>query len=131
MADRIRSEAAGEAAGRAERIGEHALAVLEERDMSPEAMRALALQTRDRMISGVVVVGSINDGKGALVAAVSADLVAKGLSAAELISPAARLLGGGGSRDPELAQAGGPNGTALPDALDLAREAAGSALREL
>ncbi len=131
MADRIRSEAAGEAAGNAERIGEHALAVLEERDMSPEAMRALALQTRDRMSSGIVVVGSINDGKGALVAAVSADLVAKGLSAAELISPAARLLGGGGSRDPELAQAGGPNGAALPDALDLVRQSAGSSLREL
>jgi len=131
LADRIRSEAAGEAAGSAERVGEYALSVLDQRDMSPDAMRALALQTRDRLGSGVVVVGSVNDGKGALVAAVSRDLVAAGLSAAELISPAARLLGGGGSRDPELAQAGGPNGSAMADALDLARESAAGALRGL
>ena len=131
MADRMRSEAAGEAAGAAERVGEYAYAVLEHRDMPPDAMRALALQTRDRIGSGIVVVGSVNDGKGALVAAVSSDLVGKGLSAAELLAPAARVLGGGGSRDPELAQAGGPNGEGLREALEIARDAVVGALGEI
>jgi alanyl-tRNA synthetase len=123
VTDRMRSEASAEAAGAAEKIGEYSFSVLEHRDMAPDAMRALALQTRDRLVSGVVVVGSVNQGKGALVAAVSADLVGKGLSASELLAPAARVLGGGGSRDPELAQAGGPEGEALSEALDLVREA--------
>jgi alanyl-tRNA synthetase len=96
--------------------------------MLPDAMRALALQIRDRLGPGVAIVGSVNDGKGALVAAVSKDLVDRGVSAAELIAPAARALGGGGSRDPELAQAGGPNGGGMSEALDLAREAVGSTL---
>ena len=99
--------------------------------MPPDAMRALALQTRDRIGSGIVVVGSVNDGKGALVAAVSSDLVGKGLSAAELLAPAARVLGGGGSRDPELAQAGGPNGEGLREALEIARDAVVGALGEI
>jgi alanyl-tRNA synthetase len=128
MADRMRSEAAGEAAGAAERIGDYSFTILEHQGMHPDAMRALALQIRDRLGAGVAIVGSVNDGKGALVAAVSKDLVNRGVSAAELIAPAARTLGGGGSRDPELAQAGGPNGGAMSEALDLAREAVGSTL---
>ncbi|MFW2340800.1 MAG: DHHA1 domain-containing protein, partial [Acidimicrobiia bacterium] len=102
--------------------------ILDRRDVAPDAMRALALETRDRLTSGIAVVGSVNEGKGALVAAVSKDLVSAGVSAAELIAPAARVLGGGGSRDPELAQAGGPRGDGLAEALDIARQAVESAL---
>ncbi|MDF1597652.1 MAG: alanine--tRNA ligase [Acidimicrobiia bacterium] len=131
MADRVRSDLAGDAAAAAEKVGDAAFVVLDHRDMPPDAMRALAIQARDRLGSGVVIVGSVNEGKGALVAAVSSDLVARGLSAAELIAPAARLLGGGGSRDPELAQAGGPAGKSMPASLDLVRETVGKALRGL
>ena len=62
-------------------------------------------------------------------AAVTRDLVAAGLSAAGVLGPAARLLGGGSSRDPELAQAGGPHGDRLGEALEAAREAGREALR--
>jgi alanyl-tRNA synthetase len=128
MADRLRSEAAGEAAASASKVGDHAYVILDRQDLAPDAMRALALETRDRLTSGIAVVGSVNEGKGALVAAVSKDLVTAGVSAAELIAPAARVLGGGGSRDPELAQAGGPRGDGLAEALDIARQAIESAL---
>ncbi len=70
--------------------------------------------------------GAVNAGKGALLAIVSKDL--GGISAAELISAAARMLGGGGSKDPEMAQAGGPRGERLGEALDEATEAARRAL---
>jgi alanyl-tRNA synthetase len=70
----------------------------------------------------VVVVGSIVAGKGSLVTVVTKDLVAAGVSAAEIISDAAIELGGGGSRDPELAQAGGPHGDRLDDGLERARD---------
>jgi len=97
-------------------------------DLGVDGLRALAYQLRDRLGSGIGVVGSTQSGKGALVAFVSADLVAGGLSAAEIIRPAAQVLGGGGSRDPELAQAGGPRGDRLEDALAEARAAAQGAL---
>jgi len=38
-------------------------------------------------------------------------------------------MGGGGSRDPELSQAGGPQGDQLPEALEAAVEAGTAALR--
>ena len=55
----------------------------------------------------------------------------RGISAGELIAPAARKMGGGGSRDPELAQAGGPNGAEMASALDMARSEAEQALAAL
>jgi alanyl-tRNA synthetase len=63
-------------------------------------------------------------GKGSLVGVVTKDLVDAGVSAAAIISDAATELGGGGSRDPELAQAGGPHGDRLDDALERARDSA-------
>jgi alanyl-tRNA synthetase len=102
-----------------------------ERDRVPVGqLRGLALTLRDHLGEGIVVLGSTHEGKGALVGIVSKDLVAQGLSASELILPGARVLGGGGSRDPELAQAGGPHGEHLAQALDAVREAAGRALSE-
>ena len=98
-------------------------------ELVPDQLRQLATAIRDRISRGVVVLGSTNAGKGALVAAVSKDLVDAGISAAELITDAARQMGGGGSRDPELAQAGGPKGDQLEAAIDLAREAVGRTLR--
>jgi alanyl-tRNA synthetase len=75
-----------------------------------------------------VILGTERDGKAGLVAAAGRDLVAGGLSAAAILGPAARLLGGGSSRDPELAQAGGPHGDRLEEALEAARAAGREAL---
>ena len=77
------------------------------------------------------MLGATNGGKGALIGFVSEDLVSAGLSAGELIAPAARVLGGGGSRDPELAQAGGPNGSEIDAALEQARATSREALLAL
>jgi hypothetical protein len=51
------------------------------------------------------------------------------VSAATIAGGAAREVGGGGSRDPELAQAGGPRGEALSDALETARRLGREALK--
>ena len=97
-------------------------------DLSGDALRALAFQVRDRLSSGIGVLGSSSEGKGAIIAFVSDDLVEAGVSAGDVIAGAARTLGGGGSRDPRLAQAGGPQGDRIDDALDEARVAAQEAL---
>jgi alanyl-tRNA synthetase len=125
---RRRSELAAELADDAEERGDARTIVASAGEMAPEQLRQLALGVRDRLGSGVVVLGSTSNGKGALVAVVTADMLERGVSAADLVAPAARVLGGGGSRDPELSQAGGPHGDRLDAALDIAREEVGRAL---
>ncbi len=131
VGQKARSEVAADIAESSEPINDTFLAVAAVGEMPPDQLRVLALQVRDRIKRGVVVLGCTHAGKGALIGAVTGDLVASGVSAAELILPAARVLGGGGSRDPELAQAGGPKGDHLPEALDAAREAAAQTLAEV
>jgi alanyl-tRNA synthetase len=114
----------------ATKVGEHFLVVEEPAGLSPEQLRLLALSVRDRLPSAVVILGSSTDGKGSLVGAVTAGLVSGGVSAADLIGVGARLLGGGGSRDPALAQAGGPHGERLSEALEQVQEAAAAALAQ-
>ncbi len=94
-------------------------------------LRALAFQVRDRLGSGIGIIGSATDGKGAIVAFVSKNLVDAGLVAGEIAAAGARVLGGGGSRDPELAQAGGPNGAEIEAAVAAAAAAAQEALANL
>ena len=127
-----RGELAAELAASPTKIGEASLVVAGAGDLDANSLRQLALGIRDRLGGrSVVVVGSENAGKGVLIGLISKDLVAAGLSAADVIADAARELGGGGSRDPELAQAGGQHGERLPQALELAREAAERALGSL
>jgi alanyl-tRNA synthetase len=113
-----RGDIAAELAGEASRSGDVRYLVAPADGLNGNELRHLALGIRDRLGEpSVVVVGSVFSGKGALVGLVSKDLVTAGLSAAELIRPGASALGGGGSPDPELAQAGGPNGERLGTAL--------------
>ena len=128
LRQRDRDNLASHLAAEADQVGDQRLVVSAQPGLEPEQLRLLAMAIRDRIKSGVVVVGSDFGGKGALVGAVSADLVEAGVSAAALIGGGARIMGGGGSRDPALAQAGGPNGSELARALEAVAEAATSAL---
>jgi alanyl-tRNA synthetase len=119
---RDRAQVAARLAGAKERVGDTDLVVAPWPDLNPEQLRQLATEVRRLLGRGVVVLGSTHNGKGALVAAVSPDLAAEGTTAGELTAAGAAILGGGGSRDPELAQAGGPRGDQLPAALDAIRE---------
>ena len=65
----------------------------------------------------VTVLGSVRDGKVTLIGSVSKDLVAKGLSAVEIIKSAAAAVEGGGGGRPDMAQAGGKNPAGLDKAL--------------
>jgi alanyl-tRNA synthetase len=127
---RARSGTAATLAESAEEIGMARLVVAARSGLSPDELRALAIQVRDQLRRGLVVLGAERDGKASLVAAATRDLVGTGLSAAQVLTGAARLLGGGSSRDPELAQAGGPHGERLADALEAARADARASLGE-
>ena len=65
----------------------------------------------------MVAVGSQTEGKGSIVVAVTTDLTDR-LNAVEYVKVAAEAMGGkGGGGRPDMAQAGGPDGHRLPDAI--------------
>jgi alanyl-tRNA synthetase len=71
---------------------------------------------RERLGSGVIVLGAVRDGKVSLVSAVTKDLTGR-LHAGKLIQEVARAVDGGGGGRADLAQAGGKNPAALDRAL--------------
>ncbi|MDQ7030034.1 MAG: alanine--tRNA ligase [Ardenticatenia bacterium] len=85
--------------------------------LGTEHLRDLADLVRDRLGSGVAVLGTVSDGKPLLVAAVTPDLAERGLHAGHLAKHVAQLMGGGGGGRPTMAQAGGRDATKLPEAL--------------
>jgi alanyl-tRNA synthetase len=84
---------------------------------SMEVLREMTDWSRDRLGSGVVVLGTVLGERPALVAAVTPDLVKQGVDAAKLVREIARIVGGGGGGKPTLAQAGGRDPDRLDDAL--------------
>jgi len=84
---------------------------------SMEVLREMTDWFRDRLDSGVVVLGAVLDERPALVAAVTPDLVERGADAARLVRDMARIVGGGGGGKPTLAQAGGRDPSRLDEAL--------------
>ncbi len=80
--------------------------------------RGLADQYRDRLKSGVVVVWGEKDGKGLVLVAATKDLVAKGLSAGDLVREVAQETGGSGGGKADLAQAGGADPSLLAAAVE-------------
>ena len=82
-----------------------------------EALRQMTDRFRQKYPSGVCVLASVTDGKPALIAAITEDLVKRGLNAGELVKFVAAPLGGGGGGRPTLAQAGGKDASKLSAAL--------------
>ncbi|MBZ5660514.1 MAG: alanine--tRNA ligase [Acidobacteriia bacterium] len=82
-----------------------------------ETMRQVVDSLRQKLGSGVVVLGTIEDGKVALLAGVTKDLTSK-LHAGKIIQATAKLVGGSGGGRPDLAEAGGKDTTGLKMALD-------------
>ena len=85
----------------------------------PAALRELADRFKDRIKSGVIVLGSTADGKALLIVIVTKDL-AKRYHAGNIVKQIAAIVGGGGGGRPDMAQAGGSE----PEKLDLALEQA-------
>ena len=85
--------------------------------IQPRELRGLADEAKGRLGSGVVAFVAVNDGKAAVLTAVTNDLVSK-ISAVDLVKVGAEALGGkGGGGRPDMAQAGGPNGSNANDAI--------------
>src|ERR1700693_2343607 len=81
-----------------------------------EAMRQLVDSLRQKLGSGVVVLGTVEDGKVALLAGVTRDLTSK-LHAGKIVQAIAKEVGGSGGGRPDLAEAGGKDTAGLKSAL--------------
>ncbi len=90
-------------------------------EMSPAELRNLADTLRQKMGSGVVVLGMESNGKATLLAAVTDDLTDR-VRAGDLVRELATVVGGRGGGKPNLAQAGGPDVAKLDEALQKAAE---------
>ena len=86
-----------------------------------DTLRQMTDLFRQKYPSGIVVLGSAVDEKPILIAAVTDDLVKRGLSAGELVKTIAQVIGGSGGGRPNLAQAGGRDAAKLAEALDQVR----------
>jgi alanyl-tRNA synthetase len=82
-----------------------------------DALREMTDWLRDRLGSAVVVLATVVDGRPQIVAAVTPDLVARGLNAGQIVRQVAQVVGGGGGGKPTLAQAGGKDASRLGEAL--------------
>jgi alanyl-tRNA synthetase len=81
-----------------------------------DAIRQLVDSLRQKLGSGVVVLGQAEDGKVALIAGVTKDLTDK-VHAGKVIQTLAKQVGGTGGGRPDLAEAGGKDTTALNSTL--------------
>jgi alanyl-tRNA synthetase len=84
-----------------------------------DALRAMTDLFRQKHPSGVVVLGSVLDGKPTIIASVTDDLIKKGVNAGEIVRAISKEIDGSGGGRPNLAQAGGKNPDGLQKALDL------------
>ena len=80
-------------------------------------LRNLADELKQKLGSGVVILGTDQKGKAALAVMVTADISEK-VPAGRIIKKIAPLVNGGGGGKPELAEAGGKDSSKLADAIE-------------
>ncbi|KJH83168.1 alanine--tRNA ligase [Stutzerimonas stutzeri] len=85
-----------------------------------KALLALVDQLKNKLGSGVILLGGVQDEKVVLVAGVTQDLTGR-VKAGDLMKQAAAVVGGKGGGRPDMAQGGGSDAARLDDALGLAQ----------
>jgi alanyl-tRNA synthetase len=89
--------------------------------MRLEVLRALGDQLKERLGSGIFILGTIHKDKPHFVAMVTPDLTARGFHAGEIVREVAKVTGGGGGGKSELGQGSGKDKSKLDEALMLAK----------
>ncbi|MCZ8188048.1 MAG: alanine--tRNA ligase [Beijerinckiaceae bacterium] len=108
----------GEAADAPQRIGAIAYLGKQVEGVEVKDLKGLADQHKAKIGSGVIALGVVGeDQRAGIVVAVTEDLAGR-INAVDLVRTASEVLGGkGGGGRPDMAQAGGPEGGKLPEAL--------------
>ena len=85
--------------------------------VDPRALREMADRMRQKYGSAVVAIGSVVDGKVAILVAVTPDLTSR-IKAGDIVKQIAPIVGGTGGGRPDFAQAGGRDPSRLDEALE-------------
>ena len=92
-------------------------------NVHPKELKAFIDEITPELGSGIVVLASNKDDKASIVVGVTKDLTAK-YSAIDLVKKASQAVGGqGGGGRPDMAQAGGPNGEKIAEAIEAVKKA--------
>ncbi len=98
------------------KIGDVSVLIKKLEGMDAKTLRTFIDDAKNRIRSGIVVAGSVTNGKVMLAAGVTPDLTER-FQAGELIKKIASIVGGSGGGRPDLAQAGGTQTDKLDEAL--------------
>lgn len=88
-------------------------------DLTPSLIKNLADSLREKIGSGIVVIGNKSDEKASILVALTPDLTKK-FNAVKIAKELGKMIGGGGGGKPEIAEAGGKNVDALENSLNCA-----------
>ena len=113
---KLASASGDDLASRAVEINGVKLLVAQLEDMDSGGLRCLVDQLKDKIGSVAIVLAGVQAGKISLVAGVTKDLTAK-VKAGDLVNHVAQQIGGKGGGRPDMAQGGGIDTAALPQAL--------------
>ena len=106
----------------AEKVGDTRIVCAKLENIDRDLLRSYADHLRQGGGSTAVLLATEIDGKVALLAAVTPDLVKRGVKAGDCVREAAKAVGGGGGGRPDLAEAGGKDPSKIDDALKVARD---------
>ena len=108
------------------------VSVLSQRVEAPDqdTLRNIGDWLRDKLGSGVVVVGAVINDRPQLVAMVTKDLISQGLDASNIAKESAKLMKGGGGGRADVAQAGGKLADKLDEALGKVPDIIKSSIKE-
>ena len=97
-----------------------AVVELVEATLDADELRTIAQQVLGKLGSdaAVVALATQNDGRGTVLVVCNPEAIALGANAGAMVKDAVAVLGGGGGGKPNLAQGGGPDGSALPAAIE-------------
>jgi alanyl-tRNA synthetase len=104
-----------------QKIGDVSVLIKKIEGMDAKTLRTFIDNTKNQLKSGIVVVGSVADGKVSMAVGVTKDLTGK-YHAGNIIKVIATIVGGSGGGRPDMAQAGGPQIDKLDEALKKAEE---------
>ena len=94
-------------------------AAFENKDVNE--LKEIVDRGKEKLQSGIIILGTNNGGKAIFVVGVTKDLISK-IKAGEIVKVAAQVAGGNGGGRPDFAQAGGKDGNAVKEAVDKAFE---------
>ena len=116
LRDKLAAVESANVMGKVETIAGHRVIVAALEGGDNKNLRVMVDDIKNQMGSCIVFLANVNDGKISLIAGVTKDLIGK-VKAGELVNMVAQQVGGKGGGRPDMAQAGGTDIAALPEAI--------------